>query len=451
MGNVIGTSFATAGFSYDANISPNNQSFSGAVLAVTNRNPAGLPGTGTFINLTVTGTATVNALQVTTAAVTVETVGTATITNLYGSTATFAQLISTSIGVTPITVTSIATGSQGAILIQAGTAANAGGTAPVGITVIGTGTSVFGLVVQNSGTISNAFAAISIMGSGAILNNSDFELYQQLGTAAIYNGGTGPLQFYTGGGRLAMILGGTGNVAAVQINGPSASYAVFVAAGGTTGTRYGLLVAAGSNSSDAAMLVNNAADSVNYFEIRGDGVTGLFSMPTTATAANVNVATSGYQILTRSTSSLRYKTNVQSIGALDINAILQMRPVTFNSICALDDPATTHLGFIAEEMALIDPRLVTYLPATMQLQNKVVSAVGTATIPDSVQYDRITTLLVGAVQALAQRVAALERASAPLSVTGSHTITGTATAAPSVMTMLPPATVGTATLTGPAV
>ena len=77
MGNVIGTSFATAGFSYDANISPNNQSFSGAVLAVTNRNPP-----GTFINLTVTGTATINVLQVTTATIVTENVSTATITQL---------------------------------------------------------------------------------------------------------------------------------------------------------------------------------------------------------------------------------------------------------------------------------------------------------------------------------------------------------------------------------
>ena len=92
MGNVIGTSFATAGFSYDANISPNNQSFSGAVLAVTNRNPAGLPGTGTFINLTVTGTATINALQVTTATIATENVSTATIAQLVAGTGTFSQL-----------------------------------------------------------------------------------------------------------------------------------------------------------------------------------------------------------------------------------------------------------------------------------------------------------------------------------------------------------------------
>ena len=92
MGNVTGTSFATAGFSYDANISPNNQSFSGAVLAVTNRNPAGLPGTGTFINLTVTGTATINVLQVTTATIATENVSTATIAQLVAGTGTFSQL-----------------------------------------------------------------------------------------------------------------------------------------------------------------------------------------------------------------------------------------------------------------------------------------------------------------------------------------------------------------------
>jgi hypothetical protein len=41
LATVIGTSFATSGFSYDPNLSPNNQSFSAAVLAVLNRTAAG--------------------------------------------------------------------------------------------------------------------------------------------------------------------------------------------------------------------------------------------------------------------------------------------------------------------------------------------------------------------------------------------------------------------------
>jgi hypothetical protein len=81
LGNVIGTSFATAGFSYDANISPNNQSFTGAVLATILRQT---PLTLTSISV---GTATIGS-----ASITSETVGTATITNLTVGTATLTNL-----------------------------------------------------------------------------------------------------------------------------------------------------------------------------------------------------------------------------------------------------------------------------------------------------------------------------------------------------------------------
>jgi len=44
--NVLGTAFATAGFSFDPNLSPNNQAFSLAVLAVVNRAGFGTGGGG---------------------------------------------------------------------------------------------------------------------------------------------------------------------------------------------------------------------------------------------------------------------------------------------------------------------------------------------------------------------------------------------------------------------
>lgn len=46
MSNVLGTSFATSGFTFDANISPNNQSFSLAVRAVTKQLGLGTGGGG---------------------------------------------------------------------------------------------------------------------------------------------------------------------------------------------------------------------------------------------------------------------------------------------------------------------------------------------------------------------------------------------------------------------
>jgi hypothetical protein len=60
LGNILGTSFATAGFSYDPNISPNNQSFSAAVRAVALKNATAIvtAGTGTGGGASFSGTYT---------------------------------------------------------------------------------------------------------------------------------------------------------------------------------------------------------------------------------------------------------------------------------------------------------------------------------------------------------------------------------------------------------
>jgi hypothetical protein len=287
-----------------------------------------------------------------------------------------------------------------------------------------------------------------------------------LAIAAINNiifgaGGGGTNMLQIGSTGAVTISAPTAAVTALAVGGHAGAYAVEIEGSTSVGTAYGMLLLGGSNTSDAALLINNAASTTNYLEVRGDGAFGIFNAPTTAAgAANVEIAVSGFQIFQRFTSSARYKANIASIKIPDIDAILQFRPVTYTSTCAADDPNVTHLGFIAEEMALIDPRLVTYMPATLQLQNKRMAAVGTETIPDAVNYDKITVLLVGAVQALVQRLAALEvkvtsiGSSAPVSIgtlapaatpapltvslAGQYGLTGINIVPASVQTILPP-------------
>ena len=84
--------------------------------------------------------------------------------------------------------------------------------------------------------------------------------------------------------------------------------------------------------------------------------------------------------------------STNAIGALTG----QMRPVTYTSLCAGDDPTKVHLGFIAEEMALIDPRLVFYTWSQYQAQadgSQPKPAADAQLVPDGVQYDRIVPLL----------------------------------------------------------
>ena len=85
---------------------------------------------------------------------------------------------------------------------------------------------------------------------------------------------------------------------------------------------------------------------------------------TTASAANMYWNGADGRIL-RSTSSIRYKTNVQTLLDSDADKILQCRPVTYQPKDTGDnnqgsDTSETFYGLIAEEVEVIDPRLVNH-------------------------------------------------------------------------------------------
>jgi len=116
---------------------------------------------------------------------------------------------------------------------------------------------------------------------------------------------------------------------------------------------------------------------------------------TTATAANVNVDATG--ILRRSTSSIKYKTNVETIQDQYADAILGCRPVWYQSTCKADKPDWGHWGFIAEEVAAIDPRLCFFKEeedGTLE--------------PEGVQYDRFVPHLLNLIKRQGEAIADLQ-------------------------------------------
>ncbi len=134
--------------------------------------------------------------------------------------------------------------------------------------------------------------------------------------------------------------------------------------------------------------------------VRAPGVYAL----TTAVAANVRVDSDGY--LYRSTSSIRYKKDVETLQDEYADAILNARPVWFRSLSEKDNPDWGYWGFIAEEVEQIDPRLCTY--GEDEEGNQRV---------ESVQYDRFVPHLLNlikrqqqAIETLEAKVAALESA-----------------------------------------
>lgn len=128
---------------------------------------------------------------------------------------------------------------------------------------------------------------------------------------------------------------------------------------------------------------------------------------TTASAANavLNSGSTPANQLLRSTSSIRYKTDVRDLPASYKDAVLQLRPVVYKSNAPADDQSLDWIGLIAEEVATVLPRMVNYTTLTA----------GGPLVADGVQYERLSVLLLAIVQgqaaemsSLKSRVAALE-------------------------------------------
>ncbi len=83
---------------------------------------------------------------------------------------------------------------------------------------------------------------------------------------------------------------------------------------------------------------------------------------TTASTTTWRLSTVGtYDYLQEPSSSIKYKTNIENLKDWHIefeSDFMKIRPVKFNSICKVDDPARNWIGFIAEELAEIHPCFV---------------------------------------------------------------------------------------------
>jgi Chaperone of endosialidase len=139
--------------------------------------------------------------------------------------------------------------------------------------------------------------------------------------------------------------------------------------------------------------------------------------PTTASAANVAANTGVSNAIYVVTSSLRYKTEVKPLEKGDADKLLLLEPITYKSKSPVDDPNRTWFGFIAEQVAKIEPRLVTwaYLPedwvevkGTEGTPGDRYVRDGAVKVPDGLQYERISVLAVFKMQEQEGRIKAQE-------------------------------------------
>jgi hypothetical protein len=151
---------------------------------------------------------------------------------------------------------------------------------------------------------------------------------------------------------------------------------------------------------------------------------------TTASAANVFIASNGD--IQRSTSSIRYKTDVEDLEtSYADNIILNARPVWYRSLCEADNASWSYYGLIAEEVAELDPRLVFWgrptkevisteaKPAVLDDDGNEIEPAQEAVYtnvedtdaelrPEGVQYDRLTVMLIDVVQRQQKTIESLE-------------------------------------------
>jgi len=161
---------------------------------------------------------------------------------------------------------------------------------------------------------------------------------------------------------------------------------------------------------DHSSIGSNTAQLVN--ELLRIEYNGAFLVPevygdTTSSAANVHINSAGQ--LFRSTSSIRYKKDVETIEDSYADAILNCRPVWYKSTSELDNPDWGYWGFIAEEVAEVDPRLVNWKTEehTYDEEGEPVST-PCEPIAEGVQYDRFVPHLVNLIKRQNERIEQLE-------------------------------------------
>jgi hypothetical protein len=131
---------------------------------------------------------------------------------------------------------------------------------------------------------------------------------------------------------------------------------------------------------------------------------------TTGSAANVHVDSNG--ILYRSTSSIRFKTSVETLDNQYADALLSCRPVWYRSTAPGDTlhPDWGYWGFIAEEVAEIDPRLVFWKTHETEKDEdgNTVQVELEEPIAEGVQYDRFVPHLLNLIKRQGEAIAELQ-------------------------------------------
>ena len=131
------------------------------------------------------------------------------------------------------------------------------------------------------------------------------------------------------------------------------------------------------------------------------------------TAAGSTVVVTSAGLIRRTSSSLKYKKDVETLEQTIVdNAINNLRPVWYRTKNAEGDDKETwsHIGLIAEEVDLVEPRLVKYktVEVTQDENGANVTTELETPVPEDVDYAKLSVILLAKVKQLEARIAVLE-------------------------------------------
>lgn len=155
---------------------------------------------------------------------------------------------------------------------------------------------------------------------------------------------------------------------------------------------------------------NNNLDIIANTLVVRNGSNGGFAVwdiSTTTSGANMYISpTAGINNVFRSTSSRRYKKDIENITDEQADKVLEMRPVWYRSTCEADNKDWGWYGLIAEEVGEIAPQYVHWRDATEEDDPAIVSSNGL--VAEGVMYERLVVPLIKQVQKLTAKVEAME-------------------------------------------
>lgn len=182
----------------------------------------------------------------------------------------------------------------------------------------------------------------------------------------------------------------------------------------------GIVLYGESHATKADIIAFHNTNFTERMRIAAAGNVYMIGVATTAGVTPLAILDSGStptNELLRSTSSLRYKCDVEPLKDKYADQILSLNPIWYRSKCEGDDPTHSFYGLAAEEVAAIDPRLVSweYLTEDMEVlpgedgkNTMPTPKKGAKKVPGSVAYATLPVLMIPLIKRMQTTIDALE-------------------------------------------